>query len=61
MQLRYHWEIAPLSDVFLVYTRDAELPTGRAAGESFAALFTETLDDTIGEHFAVKFRYRFGS
>ena len=61
MQLRYHWEIAPLSDVFLVYTRDAELPTGTAAGESFAALFTETLDDTIGEHFAVKFRYRFGS
>ena len=61
MQLRYHWEIAPLSDVFVVYTRDAELPVGAASGGGFADLFTETLDHTAGEHLAVKFRYRFGS
>ena len=61
VQVRYHWEIAPLSDVFLVYTRDAELPDETPPGSDFADLFTDTLGGTVGEHLALKFRYRFGS
>ena len=60
MQLRYHWEIAPLSDVFVVYTRDASL-SGADARRSLADLFAETFNETVGEHLALKFRYRFGS
>ena len=61
MQLRYHWELAPLSDVFVVYTRDASLPNAGESARSFPDLFADTLDGTVGEHLAVKFRYRFGS
>lgn len=60
MQLRYHWEIAPLSDVFVVYTRDARL-SGADGERGFGDLLAETFDETVGEHLALKFRYRFGS
>ena len=61
MQVRYHWEIAPLSDVFLVYTRDASLPDAANGERNFVDLFSDTLGGTVGQHLAVKFRYRFGS
>ena len=61
MQLRYRWEIAPLSDLFVVYTRNAAAPYANAVGRSFGDLFSQTLDETSGENLVVKFRYRFGS
>ena len=61
MQLRYRWEIAPLSDLFVVYTRNAAAPYAAAVGRSFGDLFSHTLDETTGENVVVKFRYRFGS
>ena len=61
LQLRYRWEIAPLSDLFVVYTRNAAAPYVETLGRGFAGLFSSALDETTGEHLVVKFRYRFGS
>jgi len=58
-QLRYRWEIAPLSDLFLVYTRGSNLPN--SYGDGFNDLFTDALTDPIIDQFVVKLRYRFGN
>jgi hypothetical protein len=58
-QARYRWEIAPLSDLFIVYTRGSNLP-----GNSFFTfqdLFEQAWNDRIVDSFAIKLRYRFGS
>ena len=58
-QVRYRWEIAPLSDLFIVYTRGSNLPSlGHA---DFDHLFREALRDPIVDVIVVKLRYRFGS
>ena len=59
LQLRYRWEIAPLSDLFVVYQNRASLAGTDNRG--FGDLFTDTVDETIGENLAIKLRYRFGS
>jgi hypothetical protein len=56
--LRYRWEIAPLSDLFIVYTRGSNLP-GRVDDE-FDDLFEDALNDPIIDYFVIKLRYRFG-
>ena len=61
MQLRYRWEIAPLSDLFVVYTRNAAAPYADAVGQGFGDLFGRTLAETTGENLVLKLRYRFGS
>jgi len=58
-QLRYRWEIAPLSDLFLVYTRGSNL-AGRVDDE-FGDLFQDALSDPIVDVFVIKLRYRFGN
>ena len=58
-QLRYRWEIAPLTDLYVVYNRGNRLPF--RAGDSFSSLFQDTLDDPIVDSFIVKLRYRFGN
>ncbi len=58
MQLRYRWEIAPLSDVFLVYTR---LVDRGSRLKSFSDTFSDGYDNPIGELIVLKIRYRFGS
>jgi hypothetical protein len=59
-QVRYRWELAPLSDLFVVYTRFAD--QGRFLGDSdFQDLFKDAFDDPLGDLFVVKLRYRFGS
>ena len=58
-QARYRWEIAPLSDLFVVYTRGGNLP-----GDSFATfqdLLEQSWNDRIVDSVAIKLRYRFGS
>ncbi len=60
LQARYRWEIAPLSDIFLVYTRQADLRT--ALGEaSFNDLFNDAWQDPLADFLVFKIRYRFGS
>ena len=58
-QLRYRWEIAPLSDLFVVYTRGANLP--RNSFFSFQDLLEQSWNDRIVDQVAIKLRYRFGS
>ena len=58
-QVRYRWEIAPLSDLFIVYTRGSNVPSLSHA--SFDRLFREALRDPIVDVIVVKLRYRFGS
>ena len=58
-QLRYRWEIAPLTDLYVVYNRGNRLPF--RAEDSFSSLFQDTLDDPIVNSFIVKLRYRFGN
>ena len=58
-QVRYRWEIGPLSDLFVVYTRGGNLPDRTHGG--FTDLFLDAIDEPIVDLFVVKLRYRFGS
>jgi hypothetical protein len=60
VQLRYRWEIAPLSELFVVYTQNASLPSSTDR-LGFSSMFSETLDNPLAEQLVVKLRYRFGS
>ena len=59
-QVRYRWELAPLSDLFVVYTRLSD--RGVALGQNtFSDLFRDGWDNPLADIFVVKLRYRFGS
>ena len=58
-QARYRWEIAPLSDLFVVYTRGASLP--RSSFLTFQDLLEESWNTPVVDQLAIKLRYRFGS
>ena len=58
-QLRYRWEIAPLTDLYVVYNRGNQLPFDRE--DEFGSLFTDSFVDPIVNRLIVKLRYRFGS
>jgi len=57
-QIRYRWEIAPLSDLFIVYTRGSNLPNQQ--NDEFSDLFHDALVNPVIDMFVVKLRYRFG-
>ena len=57
-QARYRWQIAPLSDLFVVYTRGSNLPGN--SFYSFRDLLEQGWNDRIVDSFAIKLRYRFG-
>ena len=57
-QARYRWELAPLSDLFLVYTRGSDLPSD--VQTSFSDLFQDALDQALVDSLVFKLRYRFG-
>lgn len=59
-QVRYRWEIAPLSDLFLVYTRVSDRAIGLRTN-SFPDLFDDGWQNPLADIFVVKVRYRFGS
>ena len=59
-QVRYRWEIAPLSDLFVVYRRGSAITRGLGDAE-FSDLLDQAWDQPIGNQFVVKLRYRFGS
>ena len=58
-QARYRWEIAPLSDLFVVYTRGSNLPTN--LGSEFQDLLFDTWSERVTDTWVVKLRYRLGS
>jgi hypothetical protein len=58
-QARYRWEIAPLSDLFVVYTRGGNLP-GNTFDE-YAGLLQSAWTDPVVDTIVVKLRYRLGS
>jgi hypothetical protein len=58
-QLRYRWEIAPLTDLFIVYNRGNQLPTQFES--SFDDLLTDSFSDPVIDSFIAKLRYRFGN
>ena len=55
---RYRWQIAPLSDLFIVYTRGSNLPGN--SFYTFQDLLEQGWNDRIVDSFAIKLRYRFG-
>lgn len=57
-QLRYRWQIAPLSDLFVVYTKADQR---RTALTDFDTLFQASWTEPLGDQLVVKLRYRFGS
>ena len=58
VQLRYRWEIGPLSDLFVVYTRGSNLPD--RIDDDFQNLFADAFDRPVVDVFVIKLRYRFG-
>ncbi len=57
-QLRYRWQIAPLSDLFVVYTKGDSLFTELL---KFDDLFRRSWNSPLVDQLVVKLRYRFGS
>lgn len=57
-QARYRWEIAPLSDLFFVYTRGGNL--AQNPNEDFAGLLQRAWTDEVVDTWVVKLRYRLG-
>jgi len=58
-QLRYRWEIAPLTDFFLVYNRGNSLTN--QIDSTFDDLFSDVFDEPIINSFVAKIRWRFGN
>ena len=57
-QLRYRWQIAPLSDLFIVYTKG---DNRRSAMISFDEMFDNSWQNPLGDQLVIKLRYRLGS
>jgi hypothetical protein len=57
-QIRYRWQIAPLSDLYIVYTKGDNQKTDLM---SFSDLFSDNWNNPLGEFLVVKLRYRIGS
>jgi len=57
-QLRYRWQIAPLSDLFIVYTKG---DNRRTILMNFDELFDNSWQNPLGEQLVVKLRYRLGT
>ena len=57
-QLRYRWQIAPLSDLFVVYTKG---DNRRGVLNDFDELFKDSWDNPLGDQLVIKLRYRLGT
>lgn len=60
LQARYRWEIAPLSDIFVVYTRLSDGGTP-LENSSFSGIFSDSYDAPLQNLLVFKIRYRFGN
>ena len=59
-QSRYRWEVAPLSEVFVVLTIQAN-QTRRLGDSTFESLFNDAFESPLYNSLVLKVRYRFGS
>ena len=59
-QARYRWEIAPLSDLFIVYSRTSDLSQA-LLNDKFDDLLDNAWQEPVGDQLVMKIRYRFGS
>lgn len=59
LQLRYRWELAPMSDVFLVYSKRASHPN--ALERDFIDQFSQTFKHPTSEGVVVKLRHHLGA
>jgi hypothetical protein len=57
-QVRYRWQIAPLSDLFIVYTKGDRQRTDLM---SFDELFRDNWNNPLGDFLVIKLRYLLGS
>jgi hypothetical protein len=57
-QVRYRWQIAPLSDLFIVYTKGDRQRTDRM---EYNDLFRDNWNNPLGDQLVIKLRYRVGS
>jgi len=57
-QVRYRWQIAPLSDLYVVYTKGDSRWTDLT---DFDELIRDSWRQPLGDQLVVKLRYRFGS
>ena len=60
IQARYRWQLAPLSDLFVVYTRASDLSLALDQ-EDFGDLLDRSFNTPIADALVVKLRYRIGS
>jgi hypothetical protein len=60
LQVRYRWEIAPLSDIFVVYTRFSDKSVALGTSD-FGDIFSDAYDDPLANMLVFKIRYRIGS
>ncbi|MDX1491569.1 MAG: DUF5916 domain-containing protein [Pseudohongiellaceae bacterium] len=58
-QARYRWEIAPLSDLFVVYTRGGNVPG--TMFDDYGGLLQEAWSEPVVDTLVIKLRYRLGS
>ncbi|MFV2090084.1 MAG: DUF5916 domain-containing protein, partial [Pseudomonadales bacterium] len=58
LQFRYRWQIAPLSDLYVVYTRGSNIRS--MLEDDFGRLFQDALRDPVIDFLVVKLRYRLG-
>lgn len=58
-QARYRWEIAPLSDLFFVYTRGGNLPG--TYYDDYTGMFERAWSEQLVDNWVLKLRYRLGS
>lgn len=58
-QARYRWEIAPLSDLYVVYTRGSDVDSRPEDG--FHRLLKSSWTEPLVDVFVIKLRYRLGS
>ena len=58
-QLRYRWEIAPLTDFYIVYNRGNRLALQET--EEFNELFSNSFQDPLVDALIVKLRWRFSN
>jgi len=57
-QARYRWELAPLSDLFIVYTRGSDVDS--MPNKDFGELLSDAWTDALIDIFVIKLRYRLG-
>ena len=67
MQLRYRWQIAPLSDLFVVYNRGSNLANAydlddplATPRDGFGQLYRDAITDPLVDMLVIKLRYRLG-